>query len=70
MYEVKNYPYDKPGFYENTGHFTQAVWKGTTKVGCSWNTVACDGAAYLFCEYDSPGNVIGEFPENVFGPGW
>jgi len=64
--EVQHYNYSKPGFSDATGHFTQVVWKGSTKVGCSWNTVACKGAAYLFCEYNAPGNIIGHFPENVF----
>lgn len=70
VYEVKNYNYNKPGFNMDTGHFTQSVWKGTDKIGCSWNTVACDGAAYLFCEFSSPGNVLNAFADNVLRPGW
>ena len=27
--------YTSPGFSETTGHFTQLIWKSTTKVGCA-----------------------------------
>lgn len=32
--EVKMYNYKQPNFSEETGHFTQLVWKNTTTVGC------------------------------------
>lgn len=42
------------------GHFTQAVWKATTKVGCA--TVQCPAGTvlsypswYTVCNYDPPG---------------
>lgn len=46
------------------GHFTQLVWKSTTKVGCA--TVECpsgtifDGFTswYTVCNYDPPGMLI------------
>jgi hypothetical protein len=31
--EIKDYDWENPGFSMETGHFTQVVWKGTTKVG-------------------------------------
>ncbi|KAF2098439.1 PR-1-like protein, partial [Rhizodiscina lignyota] len=65
VYEVKNYDYNKPGFAENTGHFTQFVWKSTSKVGCAWNNVACSGQAIFMCEYSTPGNYAGEYQKNV-----
>ena len=68
VYEVTAYDYSNPGFSEGTGHFTQYVWKSSTKVGCAWNTVDCSGQALFMCEYDPPGNVEGEFPENVLEP--
>lgn len=73
--EEKHYKYPDGGFSESTGHFTQLVWQNTTHVGCA--AVNCgqqqgqDGAFswYLVCEYNPPGNVIGEFRYNVQKPG-
>lgn len=48
------------------GHFTQMVWKDTTRVGCAVAT--CKpfaqnslpwGGEYLVCEYSPPGNMLG-----------
>ncbi|EGG08311.1 uncharacterized protein MELLADRAFT_55678 [Melampsora larici-populina 98AG31] len=54
-------------------HFTQVVWKDSTKVGCaltSCSVVSGSGlpqSPVLFwaCEYDPPGNVEGEYTQNV-----
>lgn len=54
-------------------HFTQVVWGSTQRIACavkSCTTVQGSGlpqSPVLFwaCEYDPPGNVIGEFAENV-----
>lgn len=44
------------------GHYTQIVWSTTTKVGCA--RVNCLGGKGVFitCNYDPPGNYIGEKP--------
>ncbi|KAL4916079.1 CAP domain-containing protein [Aspergillus aurantiobrunneus] len=74
--EASMYDFEKPtGFSEETGHFTQLVWKGTREVGCA--AVDCgltdldgDGDGdekswdraqgwYVVCEYVPGGNVVG-----------
>ncbi|EFJ04297.1 hypothetical protein SELMODRAFT_138925 [Selaginella moellendorffii] len=44
------------------GHYTQVVWKNSVRVGCAY--VQCNGMnAYLVsCNYDPPGNYIGQKP--------
>jgi len=54
-------------------HFTQVVWKGSTQLGCAFATCPAGSifpanygpAVYHVCEYNPPGNVIGEFAQNV-----
>ncbi|ROW03632.1 hypothetical protein VPNG_07195 [Cytospora leucostoma] len=62
--EREEYDFDNPGFSEETGHFTQLVWKDTTAVGCG-RRLCGERAWYLVCEYWPRGNVIGEFGEEV-----
>ncbi|CAH8337133.1 unnamed protein product [Eruca vesicaria subsp. sativa] len=43
------------------GHYTQMVWKNTVRVGCA--RVKCNsGAIFMTCNYDPPGNYIGQKP--------
>ncbi|KAJ8083589.1 hypothetical protein PM082_009464 [Marasmius tenuissimus] len=53
-------------------HFTQVVWKGSKQLGCA--VAQCGDkifgpqfptSTFLVCEYSPPGNVIGQFPQNV-----
>ena len=64
--EISNYNFSKPGFYSNAGHFTQIVWKSTTKIGCG---AACNDTAtfcVVVCNYYPKGNTKDEdFAENV-----
>jgi len=54
-------------------HFTQVVWKSSTSLGCAIVTCApgtifdasYGSSQFTVCEYSPPGNVIGEFPQNV-----
>ncbi|KAJ4393099.1 hypothetical protein N0V93_002306 [Gnomoniopsis smithogilvyi] len=62
--EARQYNYSNPSFSEETGHFTQLVWKDTTTVGCGSRLCGIK-AWYLVCEYWPRGNVIGEFGEQV-----
>jgi hypothetical protein len=57
----------RPGFFpavstsrhwSDVSHYTQMIWKGTTRVGCAvhkarkWD--------FLICRYSPPGNVVGQ----------
>lgn len=51
-------------FSEDTGHFTQLVWKVTRTVGCARKDCQRMGW-FLVCEYWPPGNVEGQFKAQV-----
>jgi pathogenesis-related protein 1 len=42
------------------GHYTQIVWASTQYVGCGM--VTCDGFDIWVCQYNPPGNYVGEKP--------
>jgi uncharacterized protein YkwD len=64
--EHKKYNYASGGFSMQTGHFTQVVWKDTTKVGCGM--ASCADVDVWVCNYDPPGNVEGQYAGNVSAP--
>lgn len=47
--------------YMGFGHYTQCIWKSTTKVGMAVAKSA-DGASYVVARYQEPGNMIGSKP--------
>lgn len=63
--EIKKYNYQDPVFSESTGHFTQMVWKSSTKVGCASKQCGGSVGEYVVCEYNPAGNFIGDFAQNV-----
>lgn len=71
--EYKLYDFDKGEYSDATGHFTQMVWKGSKKLGCALQQCTAKqmglgnsgNANFVVCNYDPPGNWIGEFKENV-----
>ncbi|KAF7843077.1 pathogenesis-related protein 1-like [Senna tora] len=43
------------------GHYTQVVWRSSTKLGCA--KVKCNnGATFITCNYSPPGNYVGQKP--------
>jgi len=65
--EIANYDFNNPQFAANTGHFTQLVWKNSTKVGMG--RVSGHGSTYyetyIVFVFELPGNMEGEFATNV-----
>jgi pathogenesis-related protein 1 len=62
---VKKAPKPRAGM---TGHFTQVVWKATTRVGCGFVLVYLPGDKFVavwVCNYHPAGNYDGEHGKNV-----
>ena len=61
-HEKADYNYEKnkckPG--KMCGHYTQIVWETTKRVGCA--KIECNGYDIWVCNYDPPGNWVGEKP--------
>ncbi|PSN66182.1 PR-1-like protein [Corynespora cassiicola Philippines] len=75
--EEAKYPYSDPHYDGAWGHFSQVVWRSTSRVGCAM--ALCDNQisgkpnpwpTRMFCVYQSPGNYVndGQFKENVWPP--
>jgi hypothetical protein len=65
--EIDGYDFGGGGFSMETGHFTQLVWRDTRRLGCGMSQ--CNGMDIWVCEYDPPGNVEGEYREQVLPTG-
>jgi hypothetical protein len=50
----------RSGNWRDVGHYTQIIWRGTTRVGCALASNERDD--YLVCRYSPPGNVMGSRP--------
>jgi hypothetical protein len=61
--ESKRFNFRSGGFSMKTGHFTQVVWRATREVGCGVSQ--CNGLDVWICQYSPPGNVEGQYRENV-----
>lgn len=46
------------GHWRDVAHYTQMIWRGTTRVGCAIRSSA--RADVLVCRYAPPGNVVGQ----------
>ena len=42
------------------GHYTQLIWRNTKRIGCA--KVRCAGNVIVVCNYDPPGNIVGQTP--------
>ena len=50
--------FSRTGKVEDVAHYTQIVWRGSTRVGCAMASSKTDD--YLVCRYSPPGNVFGQ----------
>jgi hypothetical protein len=61
--EKMNYKYEgadpRPANFFSVGHFTQVVWKSSTKIGIGFSGMYC------VANYLPAGNFFGQFEKNV-----
>ena len=67
--EAKNYDYAANSCTGTCGHYTQVVWRNSTKLGCGMTNCTKNSPftgfpnwQFWVCEYDPPGNFNGEKP--------
>ena len=65
--EIKNYDFAAAKFSPTSGHFTQLVWKSSTKVGIARAAGQCGEyfETYIVFVFEPRGNMQGAFAENV-----
>jgi pathogenesis-related protein 1 len=62
--EGQTYDYSSANSFD---HFTQVVWKSTTKLGCAYKDCSAQNwGKYIICSYDPAGNFGGQSKLNVF----
>jgi pathogenesis-related protein 1 len=60
MSEETNYHHETNSCTARCGHYTQVVWRNTKLVGCG--VARNEQREVWVCDYDPPGNVVGEKP--------
>ena len=58
--EVADYNYKKNRCKGVCGHYTQVVWRRSERLGCA--SARCSQGEVWVCNYDPPGNFVGERP--------
>ncbi|ORY14427.1 CAP domain-containing protein [Clohesyomyces aquaticus] len=66
--EEPKYPFSDPHYEDAWGHFSQVVWRDSSRIGCALGHCSSPQAGRLYCFYETPGNNIasGEFAKNVW----
>ncbi|ODM91211.1 Protein PRY1 [Orchesella cincta] len=62
------YDYNNPNYQREAGTFTQLVWKSSTNVGIGVSYNSKKNWWVVVANYNPPGNVHGQFRENVLPP--
>lgn len=52
--------FSKTAHWQDVAHYTQIIWRHTTRMGCAMASSARDD--YLVCRYSPAGNVVGQMP--------
>jgi pathogenesis-related protein 1 len=58
--EAQSYNYRNNSCQGRCGHYTQLIWRDTKRVGCG--NASKDETQVWVCNYDPPGNIVGERP--------
>jgi pathogenesis-related protein 1 len=68
---VKGWVDEKQNYHRSTntcdsgkvcGHYTQVVWRKSTRIGCARVICAANRGVFIICSYSPPGNIRGERP--------
>ncbi len=63
--EISKYTFGQEDL--NCGHFSQMIWTGSKKAGFG-RAISHKGEVYIVAQYSPPGNVRGEWTNNVKQP--
>jgi len=65
-----NGPKDSTPKGQVIGHYTQIVWKSSTKLGCAKGSAVSMGHSgdFWVCQYCIAGNFLGQYGQNVLAP--
>lgn len=65
--EISEYDFKNPGFNSRTGHATQLLWRGSSRMGAAWMSRTWKGLheMYIVVEFEKAGNIEGKFRSNV-----
>ena len=63
--EKYEYDFDKNKYSNSSAHFTQAIWKDTTDIGCGFWADKASKKNFIVLLYYPAGNVLGNFNKNV-----
>ena len=66
--EVNDYDFKKPAISQKTAHFTQLLWKDSTKLGVGYALSEDGRTVFVVAQYAPPGNIKSELTQNVFPP--
>lgn len=62
--EIKQYTFGAASGSTGTGHFTQVVWRDSKELGVGFSKNA-KGQVFVVCNYNPPGNYVGQHAQNV-----